>query len=177
MRMEKTGARKLSAEGREVLRRIVIRLRQQSGMPIKALARIAGIHFRAVESWLSRARREGAGSLGEKKRGRPVGACRKLMLADEAWLRETIVGQAPQQMKLPFALWSRPAIKTLIQERFGIEMQDRLIGKYLKRWGFTPQRPIKRAQEQRPEEIEKWLKHTYPGMLARMKAEGARIYG
>jgi len=176
MRMEKSDARKLSEEGRRVLRQMVIRLRKQSGMPIKQLAEVAGVHVRTVESWLFRARREGEGSLGEKKRGRPVGACRKLTLADEAWLRETIVGQVPQQMKLPFALWSRPAIKALVQERFGIEMQDRLIGKYLKRWGFTPQRPIKRALEQRPEEVERWLKETYPGVLARAKAEGALIY-
>ena len=81
--MEKIDARKLTAEGREVLRRMVIRLRKQSGMPVKELARVAGVHFRTVEDWLARARREGAGSLGEKARGRPVGACRKLKMADE----------------------------------------------------------------------------------------------
>lgn len=70
-------------------------------------------------------------------------------------------------MKLPFALWTRPAIKALIKARFGIEMQDRLIGKYLKRWGFTPQRPVKRALEQRPEQIPQWLKESYPATGAR----------
>lgn len=174
--MEKIDARKLTAEGRAVLRSLVIRLRQQSGMPIKSLAQVAGIHFRTVEAWLSRARREGTGSLGEKKRGRPLGACRKLSLADEVWLREHIMDKTPQQMKLPFALWTRPAIKALVKERFGIEMQDRLIGKYLQRWGFTPQRPQKRALEQRPQEIETWLKETYPGVLARARAEGSLIY-
>lgn len=174
--MEKIDARKLTAEGREVLCRMVIRLRQQSGMPVKELAAVAGVHVRTVESWLLRAKREGVHSLGEKKRGRPVGACRKLTLVDEAWLREQIVGQTPQQMKLPFALWTRPAIKALVKERFGIEMQDRLIGKYLNRWGFTPQRPVKRALEQRPEEIATWLNDTYPAVAARAKAEGAVIY-
>lgn len=55
-------------------------------------------------------------------------------------------------------------------------LQDRLIGKYLKRWGFSPQRPIKRALEQRPEEIRRWLKDSYPALLARAQAEGALIY-
>jgi transposase len=145
-------------------------------MPIKALAAVAGVHFRTVEDWLARARREGEGSLGEKKRGRPIGACRKLTLADEAWLRDQIVGQTPQQMKLPFALWTRPAIKALVREQFGIEMQDRLIGKYLKRWGFTPQRPVKHALEQRPEQVAQWLNETYPGVVARAKEQGAMIY-
>ncbi|MCL2160477.1 MAG: IS630 family transposase [Betaproteobacteria bacterium] len=174
--MDKIDARTLTVEGREVLRRMVIRLRKQSGMPIKSLAQVAGIHYQTVRTWLFRACQEGEESLGEKKRGRPVGSCCKLTLAEEVWLREKIVDQTPQQMKLPFALWSRPAIKALVQERFGIQMRDRLIGKYLKRWGFTPQRPIKRALEQRSEEIAAWLKQTYPQVLARARAEGARIY-
>lgn len=77
---------------------------------------------------------------------------------------------------MPFALWTRPAIKALARERLGIELQDRLIGKYLKRWGFTPQRPVKRAQEQRPEDIERWLEQTYPQLKARADAEGAVIH-
>lgn len=174
--MEKIDARKLTSSGRELLRQMVIRLRKQSSMTVKELAQVAGVHVRTVEQWLLRARREGEESLGEKKRGRPAGSCRKLTMADEVWLREQIVEQSPQQMKLPFALWTRPAIQALIQERFGIEMSDRLIGKYLKRWGFTPQRPIKRALEQNPEAVAQWLKRTYPEVLARAKEEGAKIF-
>ncbi len=118
---------------------MVIRLRQQSKMTVKELARVAGVHYRTVEGWLRRARREGIGSLeGEKKRGRAVGACRKLSMTQEMWVRDQIVEQTPGQMKLPFALWTRPAIKVLIKAHFWLELQDRLIGKYLKRWGFTP---------------------------------------
>lgn len=173
--MEKIDARKLTAAGREVLRRMVIRLRKQSGMPVKELAGVAGVHMRTVEDWLWRARREGEGGLGEKARGRPVGACRKLKMADEVWLREQIIGQMPMQLQLPFALWTRRAIKALIQEKFGVQMQDRLVGKYLKRWGFTPQRPIKRALEQDPAKVDAWLQQTYPSLLARAKAQGAAI--
>jgi transposase len=171
----KIDARKLTVEGRALLRQMVIRLRQQSGMPLKELAAVSGVHYRTVEDWLSRARREGEGALGEKRRGRRVGTGRKLTLADEAWLRDQIVGQCPGQLRLPFALWTRPAIKALIRERFGLTLQDRLVGKYLKRWGFTPQRPIKRALEQDPAKIGEWLEATYPQLLARAKAEGAVI--
>lgn len=174
--MEKIDARKLSAECRAMLRKMVIRLRKQSKMPVKELAAVAGVHVRTVEAWLRRARREGEDSLeGEKKRGRPVGACRKLSMNDEMWLRDQIVGQTPGQFKLPFALWTRPAIKALIKERFGIEMQDRLVGKYLKRWGFTPQRPVKRALEQDPIAVKAWLEETWPQVLARARAEGATV--
>ena len=116
-------------------------------------------------------------ALGERRRGRPIGVGRKLTMADEMWLRDRIIDRSPQQMKLDFALWSRPAIRALVRSRFGIELQDRLIGKYLKRWGFTPQRPTKRALEQCPEAISRWLKDTYPAVLARAKAQGALMMG
>lgn len=148
--MKKIDTRQLHPEGRNEIRRMVIRLRQQSGMSCAELAQIAGIHEMTVRKWLRRAEQEGVGSLTEKPRGRPVGSCRKITLAQEQWLREQIVGFNPKQLVLPFALWTRRAIKALILKAFGLEMSDRLIGKYLKRWGFTPQRPIKRALEQRP---------------------------
>ena len=91
-------------------------------------------------------------------------------------MRQQIVGFTPKQLVLPFALWTRRAIKALIVEQFGVELSDRLVGKYLKRWGFTPQRPIKRALEQRPELIDQWLKDTYPAIEAKAKAEGAVIF-
>jgi transposase len=175
MEKQKIDARKLTAESRTLLRQMVVRLRKQSGMSLKELADVAGVHHRTVEEWLARARKEGEGALQEKSRGRRVGSGRKLTMADECWLRDQIVGECPQQMKLPFALWTRPAIKALIRERFGVEMQDRLVGKYLKRWGFTPQRPIKRALEQDPVKVTTWLEQTYPQVLARAKAENATI--
>jgi transposase len=174
--MDKIDARRLSSDGRVMLRKMVIRLRQQAKLPVKELAAVAGVHVRTVETWLARARRDGEGSLdGEKKRGRPVGACRKLTLADELWLRDQIVGQTPGQMQLPFALWTRPAIKALVKARFAVDMQDRLVGKYLKRWGFTPQRPVKRALEQDPVKVKTWLEETWPQVLARARAEGATV--
>jgi len=71
--MDKIDGRKLKPEGRNELRRLVIRLRQQSGMNAKALATVAGIHVSTIRDWLARARREGVGSLTEKRRSRPGG--------------------------------------------------------------------------------------------------------
>jgi hypothetical protein len=52
----------------------------------------------------------------------------------------------------------------------------RTVGEYLLRWGYTPQRPIKRALEQNPVKVEQWMHETYPTIAARAKAEGAVIY-
>ncbi|TCL52961.1 transposase, partial [Hydrogenispora ethanolica] len=52
----------------------------------------------------------------------------------------------------------------------------RTITDYLKRWGFTFQKPAKQAYEQRPEAVQKWLDEEYPAIKERAKHEKAEIY-
>jgi hypothetical protein len=52
----------------------------------------------------------------------------------------------------------------------------RSVGKYLTRWGFTPQKPIKRAYEQSPAAVQAWLEGEYPAIEQRARAEGAEIH-
>ena len=82
----------------------------------------------------------------------------------------------PNQMKLPFALWNRRAVMQLIEQLYGIQMPIRTVGEYLRRWGYTAQRPVKRALERNPEHVRRWLVESYPSIVARAKAEGAQIY-
>ena len=77
---------------------------------------------------------------------------------------------------MEFALWTRAAVMLLVKQEFGIELPIRTMGEYLKRWGFTPQRPIKRAYEQRPEAVKQWLDEQYPEIAQRAKAEDAEIH-
>lgn len=55
-------------------------------------------------------------------------------------------------------------------------MPIRTVGEYLKRWGFTPQKPMKRAYEQNPKAVQRWLDDEYPEIKSRAKREGAQIY-
>lgn len=50
------------------------------------------------------------------------------------------------------------------------------MGLYLARWGFTPQKPMKKAYEQSPAAVKKWLDEDYPVIAARAKAERAEIH-
>jgi len=77
---------------------------------------------------------------------------------------------------LEFALWNRQAVSRLIEDRLGTKVPIHTIGEYLKRWGFTPQKPIKKAYEQRPAQVRKWLEEDYPRIAARAKGEGAEIH-
>lgn len=72
-------------------------------------------------------------------------------------IQRVIIDKRPEQLKMDFHLWSRAAVGQLIEQEFGIKLQVRSIGKYLTRWGFTPQMPIKRAHEQSPAAVQAWL--------------------
>ena len=77
---------------------------------------------------------------------------------------------------MEFALWNRAAVMQLIEREHGIKLSIRGVGNYLRRWGFTPQKPIRRAYEQQPEVVQKWLTEAYPDIEQRAKSEGGEIH-
>lgn len=58
-----------------------------------------------------------------------------------------MIDRCPDQMKLPFALWTRPAVQEYVRQSLALALPIRTVGWYLKRWGFTPQKPVRRAYE------------------------------
>jgi transposase len=119
---------------------------------------------------------DGIKALKPKARGRRHGEKRKLTAEQEAAVQKLLVDKTPDQLKLPFALWTRDAVRLAICERFGIDMPLRTITDYLKRWGFTPQKPVKRAYEQDPKKVAHWLDAVYPTIASRAKQEKAEIH-
>jgi transposase len=61
-----------------------------------------------------------------------------------------IFNKRPEPLKLDFALWTRAAVMLLVERECGVHLAVRSVGQYLKRWGFTPQKPVRRAYEQSP---------------------------
>jgi transposase len=111
-----------------------------------------------------------------KPRGRSTGVGRRLNAEQEIEVQKLIRDKTPDQIKMPYALWSRTAVMELIGQRFKIKLPVRTVGTYLARWGFTPQKPIKKAYEQRPVEVKAWLDNSYPVIAGRAKVEGAEIH-
>jgi hypothetical protein len=64
----------------------------------------------------------------------------------------------------------------LVERECAVRLHVRSVGKYLKRWGFTPQKPIRRAYEKSPAAVQKWLNETYPVIAKRAKTEDAEIH-
>jgi transposase len=138
------------------------------------VAKILGVTRQAVGKWVSMFRQEGDRSLKAKQRGRPKGG--KLLPWQAAQMAKAVTDHHPEQLKLPFYLWTREAVAQLIEQRFGIRLSIWTVGRYLSRWGFTPQKPVRRAYEQNPEAVQSWLEKDYPMVQKQAKKEKALIY-
>jgi transposase len=88
-------------------------------------------------------------------RGRQAGQGRLLDVTQELLVRQLIADKTPDQLKMPYTPWTRSAAGELIEQCFGIKLSARGVGVYLKRWGFTPQKPMKKAHEQSPAAVKK----------------------
>jgi transposase len=173
--MEKTDARTYSQEVQEALRKQIVRLRKE-GRSNKEVAEIVGVSISHASRVWTRYQEEGVNSIAKGKRGRREGAQRTLTAEQETLIRKLLIDRTPDQLKLPFALWTRSSVQQLIRQQCGFEMPIRTVGEYLNRWGFTPQKPAKRAKEQSTLRVGRWLLLEYPPIAARAKAEGAEIY-
>jgi transposase len=140
------------------------------------VAEAVGVNPRTVRQWRQHRREHGSKSLLRDERGRGLGEGRTLSAAQEQAVRKLIADKLPDQLQLPFALWTRKAVAQLLETRFGLKLPVRTMGEYLKRWGFTPQKPIKKAYEQNSGKVKRWLKGEYPAIAAQARAEGAEIY-
>ncbi|MDX1739318.1 MAG: IS630 family transposase [Alphaproteobacteria bacterium] len=168
---EKIDARTLPRDVIEEKRRQAQQLRKR-GMTREEIGEIVGVHADTVGRWLKLDKK----NLKVNHGGRKTGEGRHLAADQEKQIKRLIVDKTPDQLKMDYALWTRKAVMELIKQETGIDMPVRTVGDYLKRWGMTPQKPVKKAYEQSPKAVQAWLDGEYPQIKARAKKEKAEIY-
>ncbi len=145
-------------------------------MQNRAIAKQLEVDESTVSVWLSVYRAGGMKALKIKKRGPKPNKHGKLTTKEQATIKKQITDNTPEQKKMPFALWSREAVQDYIRQTTGKDLDRRLVGTYLKKWGFTPQRPLKRAYQRDEKKVTDWLEHEYPAIEARAKKLNAEIH-
>lgn len=170
--MEEHDARCMTPEPQEDLRnRVNAAVRQ--GMSQAEAARIFEVSRQSVNGWISRCREGGLRRLRSAPRGRP--RIFRLAPHQAATAVRLITDRCPDQLKLPFALWTREAVAQLLLQRFGLAVSVWTAGRYLANWGFSPQKPVRCAYERNPEAVKRWIREEHPAIRYRDKREGAQI--
>jgi transposase len=171
--MEKIDFRSLPPKAQEAIRRKAVTAVIDGKTQIEA-AELFGVTRQAVGNWVEMYQNGGEDALRAQTRGRRKGKTLKPWQA--AQIAKTVIDKNPDQLKFPFYLWTREAVGKLIERRFKVELSVWTVGRYLKDWGFTPQKPVKKAFEQNPEAVRAWLAEEYPAIRTRAKRIGAEIH-
>src|SRR3954451_22889302 len=149
---------------------------RELGYAVVDIAAILGVREETVSRWCCRYERGGEEARPGDRTGRPIGSGRLLDREQERRIQEAIETKTPQELEIPSAPWTRQAVQELIERQVGIRLPVRTVGEYLQRWGFTPQKPVRKAYKQDPQEVAEWLETKYPEIEARAAKEGGEIH-
>jgi transposase len=128
----------------------------------------------SVYNWIKKHSELGKQGLKIHKRGRPKGT--QLQPWQSAQIVNLIKNSCPDELSMPFFLWTRESVRLLITNKFNIKLSKWTVGRYLANWGFSPQKPARRAIEQNPRAIENWFKVEYPTIQKLARKDKATIH-
>jgi transposase len=172
--MEKIDFRTLSEQEQLGFRKQAIKL-IKSGRKKGEVAEIIGVRGGSISEWWKNYKATGMKGLLSKKRGVKSEDKKLLSTQQEHVIQKMITDTMPDQLKLDYGLWTRKAVKELVEREFGVVLAINTMGDYLRKWGFTPQKPKKMAYEQCSKKVQKWLNEEYPEIQKRAKEENAEI--
>jgi len=141
----------------------------EQGMIPSEIARLLRVSPKSVYTWR---RRIQAGGLDNLRSTGPGGA--KCQLSEEqlGWLRADLdlgpaaFGWTDDQR------WTAARVADLVFERFGIRYTDRGMDYLLRRMGYTPQVPVRKAERHSQEAIDTWVDEVWPQVKAPRRPSG-----
>lgn len=172
--MIKKDGRNRTSSAQATIREQVVGFLKKKGGTQKQASEIFGLSQSGIEKVWRKYKTEGKRGICERKRG--VQGGKKINDKEAAEVRQLIKDKLPDQLKLSYGLWTREAVQQLIQNRYEIELSRWQVSRYLKSWGYTPQKPISKAFEQKPKKVKQWLEKEYPAIKKGAAKENAVIY-
>jgi transposase len=168
-------ARSLSPDAQEALRLQAVTAVKTQGLKHVKAAKMFGVTRQTIDKWMKKSQRGGKKALRKKKRGRPSESS-KIAPRLAALIVHIILTSVPEKHGCTGVLWTRKTIGELIEAKGGPALSRWTVGRLLKKWKLTPQKPAKRALEQNPKEVRHWLEMEYPRIVAKAKRMKAEIH-
>jgi transposase len=152
----------------ERLRHRAVRL-ARAGNSAARIARLLRVDPRTVRRWKTAYRRLGRPGLRTR---RPTGRPCRLSTAQRRQLVQLLVRGASRQ-GFPTDLWTCPRIAAVIAGRFGVRYHVDHVPRLMRRLGFSPQRPERRARERDEDAIRAWIERDWRRIKKRRPAAAA----
>jgi transposase len=172
--MSNEDARSLPGVAQAALRKRAVQA-VLDGITQAQAARVFGVHPNAVNRWIKRYRQGGWDALSQRRRGRRAGEQAALSASQQQQVIALVRDSTPDALGLAGFLWTRKAVAELTATRYGIRLARTTVGAYLRAWRFSPQKPQRRALEQNPAAVRRWLLEEYPAIRAQARREGGVV--
>ena len=175
--MKKVDFRSLSKEVQAEIRRRAVCDYLSLGKRSKAkLARMYQVTPNIIAKWIKNYEKSGRKSFTKDTRGAKRYQNTVLTKQQQNWLKKQLITKTPDQLQLPFSLWTRKLVGEVVFRKYGIKISISTTGKYLKSFGMTPQKPMLKSYKQQPDQIKEWLDVQYPKVERKAKASKAMIF-
>src|ERR687883_274463 len=135
--MEARDFRGLGRPAQEALRRRALLLIEHEGMTQAQAALAVGVHRQTVNVWHKRYRERGEEGVLDGRRVSPRRGKGRLTAEEAEKVRGWIAAGTPDQLPLPFALWTSRAVREPTERRFAKRLGLTAAQAYLRRWGLT----------------------------------------
>ena len=135
----------------------------RQGWKVGEIAGALGVTHGAVSQWLKRARTEGVAALAARK---PPGRRTRLTAAQQARVPE-LLRRGAEAWGFVGERWTRERVAAVLKREFGVTYHPAHVSRLLARWGWTLQKPARRARQQDPEAVARWQNETVPALVKR----------
>ena len=139
-------------------RRLRARELKQQGWKQRAIAQALGVSEGAVSQWM---RRADDGGINALRHVPPPGAQPKLKPDQQLALFDLLLLGA-EAFGFRGDVWTGPRVVALIRHYVGVSYHPDYIPRLLKRWGWTVQKPSRRAQQDDEAVIARWPTQDWP---------------
>ena len=137
----------------------------QRGDSLAAIARQLGVSRQAVFVWAQQWRRHGEAGLRRRPRpGRPPKLARRQMLR-----LPRLLAQGAEAYGFSSPIWTTQRIADLIGRRFRVRFDRDHVCRLLHRFGWSWQKPARRARERDEAAIQHWVQYTWTRLKKKPK--------
>src|SRR5438067_9076193 len=117
-----------------------------------------GVTAGAVSQWFKRAREAGEAALCDQPR---PGRLSRLTAEQHQRVPE-LLGRGAPAWGFVGERWTRKRVAEVVRRQFGVRYHPAHVSRLLRRWGFSLQKPVRRARQRDEASIAKWRDETYP---------------
>ena len=167
--------RKLNKTELLELRRQVVRLKIE-GCGGREIECLTGVRANRVSEIWRRYLKNGDDGLIPGKPGTKPGGRSLLTVSMECGIRWTMISNTPDNMCMPYSLWTRQIASDFIRRKYGVRLSLRCMTNYFKKWGFTCHMPLWQTAAIDSADFARFMNEVYPAIIRRAASENVGIY-